>query len=283
MIRVLLYRKLELLGGLKPFIKHMHESAEKLGSDTQINSAEIQTLQSNLRQVASLCADYELHQTIKIVGDLELNLFVPTLADHTYRAIEIQLGEIQKSIYRELQEKTFAFIPSEKAKFFEKDGDTDAAEALFGRKVYQKFPSARQDIKDAGKCLAADLHTAAAFHLMRVFEIGLRELAQDMAIVFYQTPLDYSGWKAVVDAITKKLSDTTPKARGPEQEAALKFKHDLIADFNAFEVVRNEIMHVRRPYNEADAIALFGRAREFMQRLASHDEHGKQQARPDAV
>ena len=176
--------------------------------------------------------------------------------------IESGLQGIQWALEQELILRTFAFIPPDKDKLFERD-------ELFGEAVSKAIPSAKSDIKDAGNCLAADLPDAAVFYLMRIVEFGLRQLARELKVKISKTPLDYAGWQKVVNAIDEKLSAKMPKARGPKQSAALKFKHDMLADFKAFEVIRNEIMHGRSRFNEAEAIDLFNRVREFMQRLAS--------------
>jgi hypothetical protein len=43
-----------------------------------------------------------------------------------------------------------------------------------------RFKIAHKDAEEAGKCLAFDRNTAAVFHLMRVMEVGLRELAKSL-------------------------------------------------------------------------------------------------------
>lgn len=139
---------------------------------------------------------------------------------------------------------------------------------LFGKRVDDAIPSAREDLKEAGKCIAFELHTAAVFHLMRVVEFGLRELARTMKVKIPETPLDYAGWKSVVGGIETKLQAKIPKARGPKQAKALQFKNDLMADFKAFELRRNEIMHCRWRCNPREAMGLFDRVDEFMRRVA---------------
>jgi len=180
-----------------------------------------------------------------------------------YSEVFTILQDLRRSFICELMVVHLAFIPGDKLKFFE-------VEDLFGESVYENFKSARDDIKAAGNCIAADLHDAAVFHLLRVVEIGLRELGRNLGIKkIAKAPLDYAGWQKVVNEIDGKLSSKIPKARSSKQSAALKFKHDLLADFKAFEVSRNEIMHGRGHYNGPEAIGLFDRVREFMQRLAN--------------
>jgi len=122
----------------------------------------------------------------------------------------------------------------------------DYGEELFGKDVAKAFPSAEDEIKNAGNCLSADLFTAATFHLMRIVEIGLRELARELHVkkIKKNTPLDYAQWKEVVNEIADKLEKKLPTTKGSKKTAALQFKHDTLSDFKAFEVTRNEVMHL---------------------------------------
>jgi hypothetical protein len=51
---------------------------------------------------------------------------------------------------------------------------------LFGDEVFNKFPSANNDIFEAGTCLALERGTATVMHLMRVVEVGLKALASTL-------------------------------------------------------------------------------------------------------
>jgi hypothetical protein len=186
----------------------------------------------------------------------------------TNSIIMAELQEIHNLISYEMDDNYLAFIPKNKTVYFEKDGDS----ALFGPDVYEAFESARKEIKSAGNCLAADEYSAAVFHLLRIVEIGLRDLARELHIkkVKQSTPLDYAQWKEVVNEIAIILEKKLPAAKGPKKTAALQFKHDTLADFKSFDVIRNEIMHCRWSCNEQEALGLFVRVREFMQRLAKN-------------
>ena len=76
----------------------------------------------------------------------------------------------------------------------------------FGEKVFDAFPSARNDIMEAGNCYSTDNFTACVFHLMRVAERGMRVLAKDLKIKKVgKHPLEYSEWGNICGAITSKL------------------------------------------------------------------------------
>jgi hypothetical protein len=176
-----------------------------------------------------------------------------------------EIAGILNAFKKEMRHRKFVYIPPEKEKYFNKKRQS----ALFGA-VSLTFSDAAEDIMNAGNSLAADLYDAAAFYLMRVVEVGLRKLAKKLRVSFPKTPLEYAGWKAIVKAIDEKLEFRMPKARGKKQAAALQFKHDLLVDFKAFEVARNEIMHGRSRYNEQEATGLFNRVDDFMNRLANN-------------
>ncbi|MGO8836325.1 MAG: hypothetical protein ACLQAH_08480 [Limisphaerales bacterium] len=236
------------------------------GMDSRPNDQWKQQLQRLLKKFLEHCDALQFNEAEGRIYELQNRLGglirPDSVAVLTFQVIESELQGLQNAIDVELAHRKFAYIPTQKADFFEQD-------ALLGESVSKAFPSAQADIKDAGNCLAADLHTAAAFHLMRIVEIGLREFAQKLKIKISKTPLDYAGWKSVVQAIDAKLSAKIPKARGPKQAQALQFKHDLLADFKSFEMKRNEIMHCRWRCNEGEAMGLFVRVRDFMQRLAA--------------
>jgi hypothetical protein len=201
-----------------------------------------------------------MSHSLQVIHDINL-ILDGKMAPSGVDAVLIQLNSLDASMVRELKQKRFAYIPTGRQEFFE-DG------SLFGEKVNEAFPMAVDDIREAGNCIAADLSSAAAFHLIRIVEIGLRELARDLRIKFPKAPLDYAGWESVVASIQKKLESEIPKARGPKKTKALQFKNDLLTDFKSFEVKRNEIMHCRWRCNPKEAGGLFIRVREFMQRLA---------------
>ncbi|HZQ47853.1 MAG TPA: hypothetical protein VFC07_12620, partial [Verrucomicrobiae bacterium] len=158
----------------------------------------------------------------------------------------------------------FAFIPSQRLIFFEKD-------SLFGRDVQLKFPSATNEIRDIGNCMALDLHTAAVFHCMRVVEHGLRALAIHLKVKV-KYPLEFAEWGVIIKGIDRKLADLQPKARGKKKAEALEFYRLANDDCNMFkDVWRNSVMHTRGRFPEHEALGVFLRVQSFMQRLSQRN------------
>jgi hypothetical protein len=160
-----------------------------------------------------------------------------------------------------MAEKQFAFIPANKVRFFEQHD-------LFGGGVSAAFPSAQPEIKDAGNCLAADLHTAAVFHFMRAAEHGLRALARHLRVKL-TTPLEYAGWEEVIRAIDRKLTVLRSRPKGRKKSEALEFYRLTLSECEMLkDVWRNPVSHARRRYTEVEALAVWSRVRDFMQRLS---------------
>jgi hypothetical protein len=184
-----------------------------------------------------------------------------------------EIAGIREAFAKELAQKQFAFIPTAKACYFERC-------AQFGRRVNKQFPTAAREIKEAGNCLAADLNTAAVFHLMRIVEYGLRALAKDLGVRIPKKPLELAGWDEIIVQIGKKVEiklnppqpagGGRPKPRNFKRKAEdREFYRGVIGQFYEFkDVFRNRVMHARGTYDALTAQSLFGRVRDFMRRLA---------------
>jgi hypothetical protein len=176
--------------------------------------------------------------------------------------INAEIEGIQESFKKELKERKFAFIPSGKDRFFERD-------ALFGPVVHQNFKGAHDHIKNAGNCLAADLNSAAVFHLMCVAEVGLRALSKKLKVktVKKSVPIELGTWEDIIKALEVKVSASYPRTKKGHQESDV-YKGVFI-EYRAFkDFWRNKVMHTRADYSATDAASAFEHVRAFMQRLA---------------
>ena len=206
------------------------------------------------------CACLELNKALDKVDRLEARVMSDICS---YQIMMVELQELSNIIACELGETFLAFIPTKTSRFFEQ-------EELFGKAVNRAFPSAQIEIKDAGNCLAADLNTAAIFHLMRVAELGLRALARHLNVTIKNRPLEYAEWGTIIRHIEQKIKPENQKPRSEEKSDTLEFYHGAIGEFNAFkDVWRNNVMHTRRSYDEDEATRVFSHVRQFMQGLAS--------------
>jgi hypothetical protein len=165
-----------------------------------------------------------------------------------------------------LSKHKFAYIPSPGDEYFER-------ERLFGEDVYVRLPEAREDIKNAGNSLAAELHTAAVFYLMRASEHGLRHIARRMKVtrIIGKRPIDISEttWENLLRELRKKLevahqekNITAPRSKriALYSDAADHAKHMQ-------GLWRNGVSHLE-VYNIHEAMNVFDRVKGFMQLIA---------------
>lgn len=240
--------------------KRLLDFASKSDQKGTITSEEKTAILGILLDAKRQCEKLELTHSLETIRQINQD-FYHSAAKPLYQQVGTQFRSLWNTMSSEISERKFVFIPKENEDYF-------FNESLYPDSVYDAFPDAHDELNDSGHCMAVDLNDAAAFHLLRIVEIGLRGIARNLKVKIPKTPLDYAGWKDVVNRIDKKLEEKIPKARGPKQVAALKFKQDLLADFKAFEVARNEVMHGRSRYSKPQAIGLFDRVRDFMRRVA---------------
>jgi hypothetical protein len=147
---------------------------------------------------------------------------------------------------------------------------------LFGESVYEKFPSAREEIKNAGNCLAASLWTAGVFHLMRAAEYGLRAISHDRRIrIPKQKHIELATWEDIIKELEKAETEIQNYPKTLAREAQFSFYHGVMMEFKRFKnKYRNSVMHSRDSYNEPEAVAAFAHVKAFMGILSSRIGEG---------
>jgi hypothetical protein len=185
----------------------------------------------------------------------------------TTSALHSELRHVMEGIFRDMLEHWFAYVPRDLSKYF-------AKERPFGEAVYQNFPKARAEATEAGNCLALDCNTAAVFHLMRVAEYGLRSIAKKVNVTLthkgQNQPIEYADWDKVITGVQNKITAMRQLSHGKVREQNLNFYSDA-ADHCSYvkDIWRNTVSHTRRPYNAAEALAVWQRVEQFMGKLAT--------------
>jgi hypothetical protein len=235
------------------------------GSGSQVSEEDRKEVLSLIDIAGTECYRLELTAAVRRVIQLQARLQISgDVLPRSYSIIQAELLGLHHTILSELADKKFAFIGPRFAPYFEQP-------KLFGEKVYDNFESARQEIKDAGNCLAADLGTAAVFHLMRIAEHGMRALAAERHVRMKATELDFADWHQIISALDKQADAIANwKGRSARKAAALEFYRGAVRQLDGFkEEWRNHVMHTRKSYDFNQAESVFDRVREFMQRLTS--------------
>jgi hypothetical protein len=186
--------------------------------------------------------------------------------DHETKALVIHAKHARMAVVRELKRQTFLHVPNTLAAYLDND-------RLLGDQVWEAFPKARTDVKDAGNCLAADCNTAAVFHLMRVSEHGLRRVAQKLRVTLTHKaapqPIEYADWHKVVAGIRNKITTLRALGSSRRKDRQLTFYSD-IADQCEYlkDIWRNPVSHTRTSYNASEAMGVKIRVSDFMNRIA---------------
>jgi hypothetical protein len=114
---------------------------------------------------------------------------------------------------------------------------------------------------------------------MRIAEIGLRAFARELKVKLPKgRKVEWAEWQAILREITKKVEAIGQGAKaGALKDSLLDFYSGSLGQFMGFkDEFRNQVMHVRRSYDEFEAASALTRVRDFMGKLASKiDEKGK--------
>jgi hypothetical protein len=141
------------------------QSAKKKNSNATLAESNREALPSAFEKIKAHCVSIGLVLSAKTA---QRGLELVKLPSSTFAQLGDIVADLNQRIHDELEDNLFLHIPSEKAKLYE------TKEPLFGEVVGKAFPSAADDIAEAGKCLSLDRGTATVFHLMRAMEVGAK-------------------------------------------------------------------------------------------------------------
>jgi hypothetical protein len=160
----------------------------------------------------------------------------------------------EKSIHIELKGRVF-FEPEPHYKAYFENPE------LFGAAVFSGFPSANNDITEAGTCLALERGTACVMHLMRVVEAGLGALAKSLNVT------KQNDWGAYLRKIDDELAQRyrTSGARSPLEQFYAEVAITIDQIRRAW---RNPTMHVENSYPLDRAEEILIAVKSFMIHLA---------------
>lgn len=199
------------------------------------------------------CQKLELYASHKLIKHIisELNIV-------TYGGLKEQLKTLRAIIEDELGDRLFVFIAKDKSLYIDK-------QELFGQEVSSSFPSAQEDIKEAGNCYAIGLHTACVFHLMRVLEHGLRALAKDVNRIF-----DKQQWHNIINEIESEIDKIRKGKNFDGKKERLQFLSEAAKEFSYFkDGWRNYVSHGHSKYDGPQALSAMNHVKAFMIHLST--------------
>jgi hypothetical protein len=257
MTQFLLHEFADFWEELLLFKKHFEDVGIKSPGDVVSGDAHSQ-VESLVSHLHYLSKKLQMPNSIDRIWRLQLRLERDVC---TNSIIMAELQAIHNVMEYEMDRNYFAFIPAVKISFFENDG-------LFDENVKKAFPFALADIKEAGNCLAADLNTAAACILMRLAEVGLRELARELGVEI-KHDLEFADWEEIIKGIRAKLTLLEGDFRDAARQNKLTFYHAMLDDVKRFKILRHETMHARCGFDADRAKVIFNEVKTFLTRLAA--------------
>jgi hypothetical protein len=133
---------------------------------------------------------------------------------------------------------------------------------LFGDGVFTAFPSANNDISEAGTCLALERGTACVMHLMRIVETGLAALAKATGAS------KQNDWGSYLREIDAKLVAAT-KVAGARSPLEQFYAEAALTIDGVRRAWRNPTMHIENSYSVERAEEILIAVRSLMRHLAT--------------
>lgn len=174
--------------------------------------------------------------------------------------------QIFKTIQHEMHDVICIRLDAEQERLLSED-------FLFGEKVADRFNSVRDDVVEAGKCLAYERGTACVFHLMRVVEAAIKAIWKTLSLNPPNLP---NSWGNLLDPMDKQLA-LSKKQRHDLWAKEEAFFAEAVSDLRAIKKAwRDTTTHLEKNYNLEQARKVFNAVEGFMRDLAGRlDQDGK--------
>ncbi len=165
----------------------------------------------------------------------------------TWETFASLLQQLRERISEDLEDRVFYCVSANTvSKFYTRSSDQrqelefKPADELFDPVILTRFPACMDDIEKACKCLVLMLYTACIFHLMRIVEIGVREVARLSGIVDPKP-----SWGAVLQKVEKIVLRTRFCEVEQSIQPHIPVLTDLLPRMQAIQHAwRNKVSHV---------------------------------------
>jgi hypothetical protein len=144
----------------------------------------------------------------------QIDRMIGPRVEHDPNAISEQLSELLSRIHDELQGQVFYALDFGDCDFY-------LSPLKNWERVVARFPEARSDIEEAGKCFAFERYSACIFHLMRVTEAGVTSLAKLV------NPNDF---KPQFSSVLKRIDELVIKTKWPDWPTEARAHKQLFVD-----------------------------------------------------
>lgn len=144
------------------------------------------------------------------------------------------------------------------------------------KRINDAFPDTKGEALAAIDLYALGHNIASVFHSMRVAEYGLRAIAKERKVELARSkPLEWGTWQEILTELETFAKKITHKAKaGKAKDDALAFYSGALADLSGFkDEYRNQVMHVRKQYDEHQALRAYTKVHAFMERVSERINH----------
>jgi HEPN domain-containing protein len=227
-----------------------------------LTSEEVKRTYELIKKASNWCKLVELDAAQELIRQIQIRILTSGW-DFMGEPYSLELGEIfmaLRNIIKDgLRDRLFMFVPKDQAPWYEKENG-------FGMKVTKAFPSAIEDIKEAGTCYATGRYNACVFHLMRVLEHGLRALATEVCLDF-----DQQQWHTIINQIISVINKGSEKLKqGSKKTKRLQFLSEAAIEFRYFkDAWRNHVSHNRANFDQPEALMILNHIKSFMVHLST--------------
>jgi hypothetical protein len=245
-------------------LRYAAEDFYKLSQDlTQlVNDPMLMTNPQNVEKLQS-CMDVLHHHCSKLGLKMSLNQ-IGTIVDASRRGetvgqISAHIKQLQARVYEELDSKICFCIPQEKVHYWNPTW-------LLDTPIYDSFRSAWEEFQRAGHCYAFGENTACVFHLMRIVDFGLRQVAKSIGAEY-----DARNWSGIGKKIQQKMEQKYDTKTDDWKKSEPMYA-EILTDIQAISRGhRNPVLHeLEKKYEERDAQHMLNVVEGFMLHLAKH-------------
>jgi hypothetical protein len=151
-------------------------------------------------------------------------------------------------------------VPPERTKYYRVSN-------LFGDEVGRKLPKITEDVANAGSCFAVGQSTACVFHLMRVMEHCVQRLGRKLRV---SIDPNRESWHQIMIHVHTQVNALPGGARASRPQNARKQRFAMAAGrLDHVRIVwRNDVMHPKATYDEAEALEVLTAVEAFLKSVA---------------
>jgi hypothetical protein len=201
------------------------------------------------------CEALGLNSTLAQIKRVKYMLFEDPNRNWTLPILTTAIMEITSRLTDELEARKVYIVSADRNPYISGN--------QFDTSVADRFPDAIPDMDEAARCFAFERPTACIFHLMRVTEFALREIARLLGIEDHAPT-----WEPIIRKIDAELKEDYKKRK-------FKGSQDLLANMSthlhAVKVAwRNKTMHVEKVNTMEHAREIYDATTGLMRYLAAN-------------